>query len=381
MKKKPLVSIIINNFNYAGFLTECIDSALNQSYENIEIIVVDDGSHDGSREVILSYDNQIIPVFKDNAGQGSAYNAGFHRSKGEFICNLDADDTLFPEAVQKALLLFQDPQVVKVQWPLLITDKYGNTSGEMTTKWSPPEGDLKERILSEGPFYDFNLHTGCMVRRSLLEHIMPMPESWYKNGGDVYITTLAPLFGHLRNARKPLGTYRIHGNNHYAGRILDEERIKNYITRFEMNCVVLDIFSGKLGLKHDRNLWEKRNFNFLWPKRLLKAKENIENLVPAGESYVLVNGDEWGNGEPVKLRTAIPFPEQGGNYSGLPLDDESAIMELEKLRKKGASFLFFWWTSYWWFDHYKKFINYVENNYAHLSGTDCLISYDLRGSF
>jgi len=377
MRNSPLVSIIINNFNYARFLSESIESAIGQTYQNIEIIVVDDGSTDESREIILNYGDQIIPIFKDNGGQGSAYNTGFNKSKGVFVCNLDSDDVLLPESIQSALFLFQDQNVIKVQWPLLVTDKYGNASGEITTKWTPPEGDLKEMVLSTGPFYDFNLHTGSMVRRSLLENILPLPESWYKNGGDVYITTLAPLFGHIRNFNKPLGTYRMHGNNNYAARELDDDRIRNYITRFETNCEVLELFARRLEFKYNRALWEKRNFNYLWPHRLLQAKEDIENIVPEGESYLLVNGDEWGKGEPVKKRKAIPFTELDGIYTGLPLDDDSAITELERLRDIGVTYLFFWWTSFWWFDHYKKFISYVENNYTYLLRNDRLISFNL----
>lgn len=65
-KKLPLVSIIINNYNYGRFLREAIDSALNQTYPHVEVIVVDDGSTDGSQEIITSYGDRVIPVLKEN---------------------------------------------------------------------------------------------------------------------------------------------------------------------------------------------------------------------------------------------------------------------------------------------------------------------------
>ncbi len=74
---KPLVSILINNYNYGRFLSKAIDSALNQEYQNIEVIVVDDGSTDDSRKIIESYGERIKPVLKENGGQASAFNAGF----------------------------------------------------------------------------------------------------------------------------------------------------------------------------------------------------------------------------------------------------------------------------------------------------------------
>jgi glycosyltransferase involved in cell wall biosynthesis len=69
MKDHPFVSILINNYNYGRFLQEAIDSALNQTYSPTEVIVVDDGSTDNSREIIASYGNKIIPVLKENGGQ------------------------------------------------------------------------------------------------------------------------------------------------------------------------------------------------------------------------------------------------------------------------------------------------------------------------
>ncbi|NEQ67311.1 MAG: glycosyltransferase, partial [Symploca sp. SIO2D2] len=64
MSNNPLVSILINNYNYGRFLSEAIDSALKQSYSNIEVIVVDDGSTDNSQEIIKSYGEKIVPILK-----------------------------------------------------------------------------------------------------------------------------------------------------------------------------------------------------------------------------------------------------------------------------------------------------------------------------
>ena len=81
VENNPLVSILINNYNYGYFLGAAIESALSQTYQNIEIIVVDDGSTDNSREIIAHYGNHIIPILKENGGQASAFNAGFAASR------------------------------------------------------------------------------------------------------------------------------------------------------------------------------------------------------------------------------------------------------------------------------------------------------------
>ncbi|MGH7801488.1 MAG: glycosyltransferase family 2 protein [Thermodesulfobacteriota bacterium] len=79
---KNLVSIIINNYNYGRFLKGCIESALNQTYPHTEVIIVDDGSTDNSREIIAKYRERAILILKQNEGQASAFNAGFAVSMG-----------------------------------------------------------------------------------------------------------------------------------------------------------------------------------------------------------------------------------------------------------------------------------------------------------
>src|ERR1035441_690125 len=97
----PSVSVVIDNYNYGRFLGEAIDSALNQTYPNVEVIVVDDGSTDNSREVIASFGDRIITVLKENGGQTSALNAGFTASRGEWIYLLDSDDLFNTNKVQR----------------------------------------------------------------------------------------------------------------------------------------------------------------------------------------------------------------------------------------------------------------------------------------
>ena len=85
MSDERLVSIIVNNYNYGRFLGEAIDSALGQTYPRLEVIVVDDGSTDNSRDVISSYAGQLTALLKCNGGQASAFNAGFAASRGEVV--------------------------------------------------------------------------------------------------------------------------------------------------------------------------------------------------------------------------------------------------------------------------------------------------------
>src|SRR5579872_6996796 len=100
---EPCVTVLINNYNYGRFLREAIDSALKQTYKNIEVVVVDDGSTDESREIIRGYGDRVVPVFKANGGQASAFNEGISASRGEIICFLDSDDIFHPTKVEKVV--------------------------------------------------------------------------------------------------------------------------------------------------------------------------------------------------------------------------------------------------------------------------------------
>src|SRR5439155_17035546 len=126
MRQETLVSIIINNYNYGRFLKDAIGSALGQTYRECEVIVVDDGSIDTSREIMLSYGDQIIPIFKENGGQASALNAGFAQSHGEIVIFLDSDDMLLPDIVRRVVGIFHaNPDVAKVMYRTEVIDALG----------------------------------------------------------------------------------------------------------------------------------------------------------------------------------------------------------------------------------------------------------------
>lgn len=102
-----LVSIITPIYNGEKYIKECIESVLNQSYKNIEMIIVDDGSTDNSKEIIEKYmkDNSLIKYIKcnENKGISAARNRGIENAKGRFIAFLDADDLFYKDKIKKQM--------------------------------------------------------------------------------------------------------------------------------------------------------------------------------------------------------------------------------------------------------------------------------------
>src|SRR5215467_609020 len=123
MAKEPLVSIIINNYNYGRFLKQAIESALDQTYQKTEVIVVDDGSTDTSRQVITNYNGQIIAVLNDNGGQASALNGCFFDGHWGVLIFRDADDMVLPHTAQRmAEVLQSELSIARVQYRLAVID-------------------------------------------------------------------------------------------------------------------------------------------------------------------------------------------------------------------------------------------------------------------
>src|SRR5829696_17619 len=200
-----LVSVVIPCYNQAHFLGEAIESVLDQSYPNFEIIVVDDGSPDDTSEVAGRYP-EVSLVRQENRGLSGARNAGLARSEGEYVVFLDADDRLLPEALETHLEhLEAHPECAFASGPCR----------RIAADGSPLPTPLQRHI--EGDHYLVLLHrcyiwppAVVMFRRAILETV----------GG--FDTSLCPAEDHemyLRIARrfpvcrheKVVAEYRQHG--------------------------------------------------------------------------------------------------------------------------------------------------------------------------
>lgn len=213
----PLVSVIINNYNYGCFLSEAIDSVLKQTYPNIEIIVVDDGSTDNSHEVIASYQDKIISVLKENGGQASAFNAGFKASSGDIICMLDSDDVFIPEKVVEIVKIFdQYPDIGWCFHRLRFVDAKTGEYIKLSRESGSRKCDFRAQLKNDGrlPFYS-PATSGLCFGRSLLQQILPMPEI-IKITSDNYLKIAAAALSQGYFLDEQLAFLRLHGNNNYT---------------------------------------------------------------------------------------------------------------------------------------------------------------------
>jgi glycosyltransferase involved in cell wall biosynthesis len=215
------VSIIITNYNYQDFVKECIDSCLNQTYNNIEIIVVDDGSTDDSSIVLNEYQNLVKLIFQKNAGMVEASNTGYKQVTGDLTIFLDADDFLLPEAVEKVVFNWVKGVTVKTHFRL---EKRNNSSKSLglvpAENQKLSEGDVWSEIVRTGDYNNVPT-SGNVYSSKVLDKIFPILGAKIGNGNsyldsfptDAYLKYRIPYFGSINAIQEPLGVYRIHGNN------------------------------------------------------------------------------------------------------------------------------------------------------------------------
>jgi glycosyltransferase involved in cell wall biosynthesis len=372
----PLVTIVIASYNYARFLAAAIDSALNQTHAHVEVIVVDDGSTDDSRQVINRYGTRISSLLKENEGADAGRNDGFAMSTGSIVCFLDSDDTLHPTAIEHAVEAFADPTVAKVQWRLSVIDENGRTTGRSFPSVDLCEGDLREVVITRGPqSYGSSPTSGNAYARWFLDQVFPIPEDMEQRSGtsDDVLSMLAPLFGQVK-ALGLEGSYRIHGNNDYWGRSL--ELLDVTVRDYGRYCELLRDACTKRGIHVDVSAWQRSS----WFCRLRLALNAVFDIVPPGDAFILVDDDAWGSGDLVAGRPRFPFVEHEGQYWGSPIDDEHAIDELERLRARGARFLVLGWSAFWWRDYYPGWFEHLRSSFRCVLQNEHLDVFDLTCS-
>ena len=208
------ISILINNFNYARFLHDAIDSALAQDDPDMEVIVCDDASTDGSWDIIAGYGSRIRSWRSaDNLGQASAMNAGMALSTGEWILFLDADDRLEPDALATCRSLMADG-VAKIQFPLQCITEDGKRMGRQIP-YLMHDGDVRPLIQQFGT-YGGPPSSGNLYRRSAIARYFPLDMPSWRRAADTPPFVLSAFHGRVVNAPRALGCYRIHSSANRA---------------------------------------------------------------------------------------------------------------------------------------------------------------------
>lgn len=231
--KCTLVSVILCNYNYGRFLAESIESVLQQSYSNFELIIVDDGSTDNSREVISRYtDPRISTVFKQNAGQASSFNAGFERARGGLIAFLDSDDAWTADKLASTVPIIESENFSIVQHNLSVFDGASLKTKRIHPCMLPGTKNVFNAYLQQHDTDFFSVTSGILCRKKDLDRVFPLDVSW-RICADIPLTRPLPLFGPVCTVPQLLGYYRIHGSNYWMNSAAQGRTLNNARREFE----------------------------------------------------------------------------------------------------------------------------------------------------
>jgi CMP-N-acetylneuraminic acid synthetase len=212
--RPPLVTVYITNYNYKSYIEQAINSVLEQTYSDFELIIIDDGSTDGSRDIIRHYMNhdKVRVIFQENKGLNATNNIAIHAAHGKYIMRLDADDYLDENALLVMVNVIETSSDLAMVFPdYYIVDKNGSVTDQERRH------DFKKSVT----LLDQPAHGACtLVRRDCLLEVGAYNSKFTRQDGwDLWLKLTKDYS--VRNVNLPLFYYRQHGKNLTA----DTERL------------------------------------------------------------------------------------------------------------------------------------------------------------
>lgn len=234
----PLVSVYITNYNYERFIEASIQSVYDQTLQDWELIIIDDGSTDGSRDIIERYrsDDRVTIIYQQNKGLNITNNVAMRVAKGKYLMRLDADDYLVNTALEKMSAVLEGDDALGLVFPdYFYVDAEGNKTGE----------EKRHNFDKEVSLYDQPAHGACtMIRLSFLKKLGGYNESFTcQDGYDLWLKFITHYS--VSNVNEPLFYYRRHGSNLTTNeeRILETRRAikKTFLEHVEVDrsCLVV----------------------------------------------------------------------------------------------------------------------------------------------
>lgn len=287
-KENFLVTVYITNFNYGKFIKQAIESVLKQTEQSFELIIIDDGSTDNSKEIIEKYKDlkNIRIVYQKNKGLNVTNNIALRAARGKYIVRLDADDYFSPNALELLLEKLESDSMLGMVFPdYFIVD----TQGEVLERQKRHDFDNEVKL------FDQAAHGACtMIRVQFLKEIGGYDESFScQDGYELWVKFTSKF--KVSNINEPLFYYRKHGKNLTSNedRILDTRATINskFVKKFnkEIKSVAIIPVRGegndiyKLPFGSHTLLEEKINqaleSNFITKVIVTSPDENIKRLI------------------------------------------------------------------------------------------------------
>jgi glycosyltransferase involved in cell wall biosynthesis len=277
------VSVIIANYNYDRYLPAAIGSVLAQGYTDYEIIVVDDGSTDNSRDVLADFESHLPSekfkvIFQENQGHGGAINTGFQCSTGEIVAFLDSDDVWKHNKLEQIVDAFKQADVVGVIHPLDTINADGTVTNSQLTKLKIPDGNLAQIILDTGSSWHFPPTSGLTFRHKILQNILPMEPPEWRFWPDGCLLYCSAFLGKIVAVNEILGSYRLHGaNTFFSSESPTRDRKSKAIEGVDITCQWLNQFLERIDYPKRVDL--SRNLDHLRANYYFQERFNGKEMI------------------------------------------------------------------------------------------------------
>ena len=273
--QQPLVTALINTYNYARFLPFAINSVLNQTYKNIEIIVVDDGSTDHTQEVLQRYAGRVMNIRTTNGGQAHAFNVGIPLARGELLMLLDADDAWLPNKVERMVeFAAERPNAAMLYHRFQNIDAGGREVG-VPQPVALTDGDYRKKYMHSGGSWWSPITSVLVFRPEHIRRALPIPSYAHREGADTVLTDFCAVTAEIASLPETLALRRLHGTNLYANGRDDRtyrsrEIRESDVRRVEWRMFSLHQIMTRIGTRFDINLDhnEWRITNLYWLGRV-----------------------------------------------------------------------------------------------------------------
>ncbi len=397
------VTVAIPTYNRAGLLKVCIESVLAQDYPDLRVVVLDNASSDDTEALVRSFaerDERVTYIrHETNIGILRNWNRALEVNSSPYLSILPDDDVMLPSFIRESVqALDQHPGS---GFSLTLASFIDINGIPLDLKQDP--GDMPDGVIDGLDYIDLCLAwRGCSIypasvvmRSAALAVVGPFdsPHAWHTMDTNLSLR-LAARFD-IVFLRRELVQTRIHPGQesdiHWrSGKgtgpfgvmaefidaiayLLKSDRAQDASYRALLAERLLALNARQSESIHHL----VPNLYWTWTQRLQMATQEVEALIPAGDTFILVDQNEWG-GEAVAGRHAVPFLERDGQYWGPPLDDETAIRELERLRQAGANFIVFGWPAFWWLYHYAELNRYLHSEFRCLLKNSRLVVFGLQ---
>lgn len=290
MPGKPLVTVYITNYNYGSYIKKAVDSVLNQTISDYEILIIDDGSTDNSKEIIEQYRDtpKVSVIYQQNKGLNVTNNVALNLANGKYFMRLDADDYLREDALEKLSQKLESDQNLGLVFPnYYLVNKENIVISE----------EVRHDFDTDVQLYDQAAHGACtMIRTDYLKSLGGYNESYTcQDGYELWVKFTRKY--KVSNVGQPLFYYRQHGANLTSNenKILDTRARINadYIAQSGKDTSALVVIPVRGGEK-DLSFRKIGDSNFISRKvrQALDSKNKVKVVVSSPDENVLDAIDE-----------------------------------------------------------------------------------------